>query len=161
MVTCSGDDGRVFSMFNRREFLIRLSAVSLLIASGCATFRRRSELEEAFAELETLLNQASDAYADQLASIVKHIQTRSQTLVKNHQTFVEDFNRMASKRSVTAEELQKMVDNYDHTRKKLRNDLLYLQDELHAALPPRIWPEVVEVLNCKSQTIAAKKLSRP
>ena len=51
------DDHPEQAILNRREFFIRLSAVSLMIASGCAIFRRRSELDTAFAELDTLLNQ--------------------------------------------------------------------------------------------------------
>ena len=48
---------------NRREFLIGLGAVSLMIVSGCATFRRGSELDAAFADLDAQLNRASGADA--------------------------------------------------------------------------------------------------
>jgi len=144
---------------NRREFLIGLSAVSLMIVSGCATLRRGSELDAAFADLDAQLNRASGVDTHQLASIAKRIRARSQTLIDTHETFVTAFNDKASNRSVTAEQLQQLVSDYEVQRQTLRNDLLHLQDELHAALPPDVWSDVLEVLNRKSQSIAARNIS--
>ena len=153
------DNHRVQSGLNRREFLIGLGAVSLLIVSGCATFRRGSELDAAFADLDAQLNRASGADTEQLASIAKRIRTQSQALLDTHETFITTFNDKASNRSVTAEQLQKLVSDYEVQRQTLRNDLLHLQDELHAALPPDVWPDVLEVLNRKSQSVAARNIS--
>ena len=144
---------------NRREFLVGLGAVSLMIVSGCATFRRGSELDAAFADLDAQLDRASGADTRQLESIAKRIRARSQALIDTQETFVTAFNEKASRRSVTAEELQQLVSDYEVQRQTLRNDLLHLQDELHAALPPDVWPNVLEVLNRKSQSIAARNIS--
>lgn len=144
---------------NRREFLIGLGAAALMIAWGCATFRRGSELDAAFADLDALLNRASGADADQLASVAKRIRADSRRLVDAHETFLKTFNDKASTRSVTEEDLQELVADYAVHRQSLRNDLLYLQDELHAALPPDAWPDVLEVLNRKAQTISGRNIS--
>ena len=142
---------------NRREFLLGLGAAALVIAWGCATFRRGSELDAAFADLNALLNQASGADTGQLASIAKRIRAESLKMVDAHETFVKTFNDKASSRLVTGKDLQEQVDDYALHRQSLLNDLLYLQDELHAALPPDAWPDVLEVLNRKSQAIDGRK----
>ena len=76
-----------------------------------------------------------------------------------NQAFITDFNGQASSRSVTMEELQKLVGNFDVDRQTLRNKLLHLQDELYAALPADAWPEVLEVLNRESEAITANNIS--
>ena len=103
------DDHRGQAGLNRREFLIGLGAVSLIIVSGCATLRRGSELDAAFADLDAQLNRASGVDTRQLESIAKRIRARSQALIDTQETFVTAFNDKASNRSVTAEELQKLV----------------------------------------------------
>ena len=62
-------------------------------------------------------------------------------------------------RSVTMEALPALVDNFDFDRRTRRSKLLHLQDELHAALPVDAWREVLDVLNRKAETIAAKNIS--
>lgn len=143
----------------RREFLIGLGAISLMLATGCATFRSGSELDASFADLDALLNQAPGVDNDQIATIAKRIRDRSQKLVDTHETFVKTFNDMASNRSVTDKEIQKLGDDYNVDRQIRRNDILHLQDELHAALPPDVWADVLKVLNRKSQAIAAGNIS--
>ena len=69
---------------NRREFLIGLGAAALMIAWGCATFRRGSELDAAFADLDALLNQASGADTNQLVAVAKLIRAESLKMVDAH-----------------------------------------------------------------------------
>jgi hypothetical protein len=51
------------------------------------------------------------------------------------------------------------VDNSEVERQALRSKLLHLQDELHAALPTDAWPDVLDVLNRKSEAITANNIS--
>ena len=144
---------------NRRDFVIGLGAFTLMLISGCATSRNSSEMDTAFADLELLLNQSGGSNTEQLASIARRIRDQSREFLNVNRTFITAFNAEASNRSATREELQKLVDNYDLERQTLRNKLLHLQDELHAALPADAWPEVLEVLNRKSETITASNIS--
>jgi len=147
------------STLNRRGFIIGLGASALMLISGCATSRNSSEMDTAFADLEVLLNQSGGSNTEQLASIARRIRDQSREFLNVNRTFITAFNAQASTRSATREELQKLVDNYEVERQALRSKLLHLQDELHAALPADAWREVLEVLNRKAETIAAKNIS--
>jgi hypothetical protein len=144
---------------NRRDFVIGLGASALMVISGCATSRNSSEMDTAFADLEVLLNQSSGSNTEQLASITRRIRDQSREFLSTNQTFITVFNSQASSRSVTMEELQKLVGNYEVERQALRNKLLHLQDELHAALPADAWREVLDVLNRKAGAITAINIS--
>jgi hypothetical protein len=145
---------------NRRDFVIGLGASTLMVISGCATSRNSSEMDTAFADLEVLLNQSGGSNTEQLASIARRIRDQSREFLNTNQTFITAFNGQASSRSVTMEELQRLVDNFDVDRQTLRNKLLQLQDELHTALPADAWPDVLEVLNRKSEAITANNISK-
>jgi len=144
---------------NRRTFIIGLGASAMMVISGCATSRNSSEMDTAFADLEVLLNQSSGSNTEQLTSISRRIRDQSREFLNLNRTFITAFNAQASTRSATGEELQKLVDNYEVERQALRSKLLHLQDELHAALPTDAWREVLDVLNRKAETIAAKNIS--
>jgi len=144
---------------NRRAFLIGLGASAMMVISGCATSRNSSEMDTAFADLEVLLNQSGGSNAEQLTSIARRIRDQSREFLNANQTFITAFNAQASSRSATREELQQLVDNHEVERQALRSKLLHLQDELHAALPADAWREVLDVLNRKAETIAAKNIS--
>ena len=144
---------------NRRNFVIGLGASTLILISGCATSRNSSEMDTAYADLEILLNQSGGSKTEQLASIARRIRDQSREFLYANQTFITKFNVQASSRSVTMEELQELVDNFDFDRRTRRSKLLHLQDELHAALPVDAWREVLDVLNRKAETIAAKNIS--
>jgi len=147
------------AILNRRDFVIGLGASTLILISGCATSRNSSEMDTAFADLEVLLNQSSGSNTEQLALIARRIRDQSREFLNVNRTFITTFNAQASTRSATREELQKLVDNYEVERQTLRSKLLHLQDELHAALPADAWREVLDVLNRKAETIAAKNIS--
>jgi len=144
---------------DRRAFIIGLGTSALMLISGCATSRHSSEMDTAFADLEVQLNQSGGSNTEQLESIARRIRDQSRDFLNSNQTFINDFNSQASSRSVTMEELQKLVGNFDVDRQTLRNKLLHLQDELYAALPTDAWPEVLEVLNRKGKAITANNIS--
>ncbi len=144
---------------NRRQVL-QLAAASLLVA-GCASFRSGSDFDEINADLQSLLDEIADSSGEQvrLASIARRIENRSRALVAEQEEFVKGFDSMLNTRDISEAQLSKLIDDYSHRREWLRNDLLHLQDELHAALTPEEWTEVVEVLNRKSQTVAKSNIS--
>jgi hypothetical protein len=143
----------------RRKVLAGLGAVALLILSGCGTLRRQSELDAAFSDLDELLAQAQEPEAEQLAAIVSSIRASARLLIQNHEQFIENFNVEASKRSVSAAELEQKVVDYDRRRREHRNQLLQWQDELHEQMPPELWPEALAILNRKGQSIGSHNLS--
>ena len=52
-----------------------------------------------------------------------------------------------------------MIDAYAKRRQWLRNDLLHLQDELHASMTPDDWARVVQVLNQTGKALASYTFS--
>jgi hypothetical protein len=149
------DDNQSSAGINRRDFIISLAASALTLVSGCATFRRESEVDAAFADLKVLLKTAKGDDLEGIVSIAELMKSESRALLDTHETFLVQFNESATDRTVTSDDLNKLVDDYLAQRKSQRDNLLHLQDELHAALPPEIWPEVLDVLNRKAQAIVA------
>jgi hypothetical protein len=147
-------------MVGRRQFL-NLAAASLLLVSGCATFRSGSDLDTYQEELRRLLDDIAENYGEQLrlTSIARRIEIRSHELVAEHQEFVDTLNSLMSTRDVTEVQLMQSVDSYSGRRKWLRNDLLQLQDELHNALAPDEWAEVITILNRTGQAVARSSVS--
>lgn len=94
-----------------------------------------------------------------LASIARRIKIRAQDLVAEHREFVDSFDRLLREYSVTEVQLNQFIKAYARRRKWLRNDLLRLQDELHASLTPDEWAEVVQVLNRTGKAVATHPLS--
>lgn len=137
----------------RRQVLISLAGAALLVASGCAAFRRDSELDAALAELETLLTAIGGDKDDDLVAIAEKINAQSRGLLQAHDYFATEFNRQAADRTVSESALSTLVRNYDSNRTALRNQLLHSQDELHAAVPQDSWAEVLDVLNRKSRAV--------
>ena len=140
---------------DRRSFIISLAASALLVVSGCATLRRESEIDAAFADLEALLKASDEGDLNEVTSIVERIQAGSRKLLDTHETFLAQFNEGAIDRTVSSDDLNKLVDDYLEQRKEQRDDLLHLQDDLHTALPEDTWPEVREVLNRRTTAVAA------
>ena len=56
---------------DRRSFIISLAASALLVVSGCATLRRESEIDAAFADLEALLKASDEGDLNEVTSIVE------------------------------------------------------------------------------------------
>jgi hypothetical protein len=139
---------------SRRDFNIGIVVSASLVASGCAALRRGSELDAAFADLETLLNQVEGKDNRALVGIAEDIHAISRNLLNTNRDFESDFNQKAADRDVTDKSLTMLVREYEVNRTELRSELLQTQDELHAAVPVDAWPDVLDVLNRKNQAIA-------
>ena len=139
-----------------RRRVLQLAAASMLVISGCSVFRTTSDLEAARDDLRALLTELADGEAEttQLLAIGHRIDTRASELVGEHEAFIENFNKLAASRDVTADELTSMVVDYEARRAWLRNDLLRLQDTLKAALPADEWTSALGILNRKGEAIA-------
>jgi hypothetical protein len=146
-----------YAGMTRRELMICIAASALMIASGCATFRRDSEVDAALGELESLLSQIDDADEEKLMAIAERIGQDVHALLHKHERFGEEFNARARDRSVADESLQELVSEYEAGRVVLRNDLLLADEELFAALPVESKADVLELLNRKSRMLAPQR----
>ena len=141
-----------------RRRVLQLAAASMVVVSGCSIFRTTSELDEARDELRALLGELADGEGEEvrLLAIGKRIDTRANELVDEHVAFIENFNKLAANRDVTAGELTDLVGDYEKRRVWLRNDLLRLQDSMKAALPADEWERVLGIMNRKGEVIAGR-----
>jgi hypothetical protein len=144
-----------------RRHLLKLAAVSLLVLTGCTSFRRGSELAATHDELARLLEDISENYGRRvrLASVARRIEIRAGELVAEQREFLGSFDSLMSTREVTEVQLAQSIDAYSERRKWLRDDLLHLQDELHGALQPDEWTEVVKILNRGRRTVIRTSIS--
>jgi hypothetical protein len=144
---------------NRRR-LLEVAVASLLVVSGCATLRQTTELDSSINSLATALSSIpDDGNQVMLQSIARRIEIRARNLAAEHQEFVDSFDRLLSEYETTEAQLHQMIDKYAKRRKWLRDDLLYLQDELHASLEPEDWARVVQVLNQTGKAVGSYTLS--
>lgn len=147
------------TLLSRRQAL-KLAAASVLLISGCATFRQGSDLDAAMSDLDGTLDEITgNGKQVWLASIARRIGIRARDLVAEHQEFVDSFDRLLSERDVTEAQLKQIIEAHVKHREWLRNDLLRLQDELHASMTPDDWAEVVQVLNRAGKAVANRTLS--
>ena len=147
------------TLLSRRQAL-KLAAASVLLVAGCATFRQGSDLDAAMSDLDGILNDiARNGKQVWLASIARRIGIRARDLVAEHQEFVDSFDRLLSERDVTEAQLKQMIEAHVKRRERLRNDLLRLQDELHASMTPDDWAKVVQVLNRTGKVVTNRTLS--
>lgn len=145
---------------DRRQVLIGLLSASIVLTSGCATFRRTSELEAAAEELESLLDALDAANETELLALAEKIKDQSLELQQAHVEFAESFNEAAKARQTSDEALDDLVTDYEARRTRARRKLLEAQDELHARVPGEAWPDVLEVLNTKAQAVASQAGAR-
>ena len=154
-----GSAGEYSLSMNRRR-LLEVSVASLLVVSGCVSLRQTSELDTSINSLTTTLDTISDdENLVMLQSIARRIEIRARSLAAEHQEFVDSFDRLLSEYEATEAQLYKMIDKYAKRRKWLRDDLLYLQDELHASLEPEDWTRVVQMLNQTGKAVGSYTLS--
>jgi hypothetical protein len=146
--------------FDRRQLLIGLLSALFVVTSGCATFRRTSELEAAAEELEELLSTLRAANETELLALAEKIKEQSLELQQAHIEFAESFNEAAADRATSDAALLTLVADYEARRKRSRRKLLDAQDELHAMIPDDAWPDVLAVLNTKAQVVASQAGAR-
>ena len=141
-----------------RRRLLKLAAAAMLVATGCTGARRASDLDTAMTELNQLLAGLDDTERHKVTAIAQRIQVRARELADEHRSFTDNFDRQLSTYDATEAQLQQLVDDYNRRRPLKRNDLLHLQDELHAAMTPDDWSRVVRVLNRAGKSLAAYTL---
>ena len=146
-------------LLDRRQ-LLKLAVASMLLIIACTEIKEEEpESHRALSELGRLLDEmADDNQRDTLISIAERLETQARELVAEHQTFVSDFNRMLNDRDVTETQLGELINAHTKRRTSLRNNLLQLQDELHASLSPEEWAEVVVVLNQAGEAVSGYTL---
>ena len=111
-------------------------------------------------ELDRQLDEITDDEQQlKLSSIAQKIQTAARELATEHRTFTDSFESQLSSYDATKAQLEQLIEAYNRQRTSLRNELLHLQDELHAAMTPDQWAEVVKVLNRTGKSIAGYSLS--
>lgn len=145
-------------LLDRRQ-LLRLAAAALLAAAGCTNVRQGSDLDAAVNELDRLLDEMDDDQQRRLVDIVQRIQARARELAGEHRTFTDSFDRMLTAYDATEAQLERLTADYNRQRRNKRNELLRLQDELHAAVTPEDWSDIVRALNRAGQSLAGYTLS--
>ena len=119
-----------------------------------------SDLDAAVTELNDLLSETPpDSERELLVSIANKIEVTARELVAEHNAFSDNFDQLLSNHDTTEAELKQVAKDYGSRRQQLRDDLLYLQDELHTAMTPEEWSEVVQVLNHTGKAIASYTLA--
>ena len=147
-------------MLLSRRRVLKLAAASVLLVAGCATFRQGSDLDAAMSDLEGLVGEiAGNGEQVWLTSIVRRIEIRARDLVAEHREFVDSFDLLLREHAVTEMQLNQLIEAYARRREWLRNDLLRLQDELHASMTPGDWADVVQVLNRTGKKVVTHTLS--
>jgi chromosome segregation ATPase len=143
-----------------RRRLLKLAMASVLVVTGCTNVRQESDLDTAMNELDRQLDEITDDEQQlKLSSIAQRIQTAARELAAEHRTFTNSFESQLSSYDATKAQLEQLIEAYNRQRTSLRNELLHLQDELHAAMTPDQWAEVVKVLNRTGKSIAGYTLS--
>ncbi len=147
-----------FKLLGRRQ-LLKLAVASLLAAAGCTSARPESDLDVAMGELNQLLDKMDANYQQRVTAIVQRIRARAGELADEHRTFTERFDRLLATYDTTEAQLEQLMDDYNERRRLKRDELLHLQDELHAAMTPEDWNEFVRVLNSAGKSLAGYTLS--
>ena len=140
-----------------RRRIVGLMVASLLVISGCARFRRDSDLEQAQNELRVLLEDIADSDAEraELVSIAQRIGTEVNALLSAQQIFLTSFDDQLNSYDVSEQQVMATVNSFTPQRVSMRNNLLGLQSELQAALTPDEWTAVLEVLNRKGAALSS------
>jgi len=149
------------STVNRREFIrAGLGAAALLALGGCATFRRSSDLDKAYSNLQETLDNLTDDEVRQsrLASIARRIENRCQELTQEHEEFRDRFHSLSRNRDTTSAELDKVVEGFSARRTKQRHELFLIQDELRKELTEEEWALAVQALNQTQEAYSRPKV---
>ena len=141
--------------FARRQLIIGIGATIAFLTTACSVFRRQSEIDRVADELDTQLRRMDGPGMDERLAIAEDIRRQTDALLDTHDTFANEFNRRAIDRNVPAEDLYQLVSDYESERAALRKKLLQSQDHLHAAVSDDQWPQVLELLNRKSDIVAS------
>ena len=141
----------------RRDFLFGLAALSLIPASGCALLQRESELDAQFNELDSLFNEIPNPQRSTVQAIAADLRTKSSQLMNVHREFLVKFNTQSVDRRVKPDALRKTTVLYNEQRIAVRNQLLYLQDDLYRALPESTRASASDILNQKNHQLMSQQ----
>ena len=154
----AADSNQQFSVSRRQTTRLALG-IALLLA-GCRSTSQVSELDRAAQDLQALLDDNGEiAGRDDLAAIASRIRLKLGELVDLHQGFTDEFDRGLVDYATSQDQLKQIAVTYGRRRRSLRNDLLFLQDELRQAVNEEEWRSIVEILNQASDTISAYSFS--
>ena len=145
-------------LLERRRFL-KLAVAAITVTAACSRVRPESDLDTAMSNLNQILKDTGDNGQKQVISIAQRIQVRAGELADEHRAFTASFDRLLSRYDTNEAVLGELTEAYNRNRILKRNELLRLQDELHAALTPEEWAEVVRVLNQAGTSLAGYTLS--
>ena len=148
------------SNLDRRQLLVGMVSASFVITSGCAGFRRPSELEAAAEDLEAIISALRAANETELLTLAETIKKQSSELQQAHIEFADLFNEAAAELATSDATLETLVADYEVRRKQSRRKLLAAQDRLHTEVPEDAWPDILRVLNRKAQAVAPATGSR-
>ena len=147
-------ESNIAKPLDRRRFL-KLAAASMLVVTACTSARHRSDLDTAMDELNQLLDDMDTPEQQRVTVIAQRIRARARELADEHRTFTDSFDRMLKTYDSTEVQFTQLITGYNQRRKQMRNNLLRLQDELHTAMTPDDWAEVVRVLNRAGKSLAS------
>jgi len=141
---------------NRRDFLVMLTGASFTLITACSSLsrRRRSELDEAIADLESALKNIPPGNNADLLAFADSMRDQALAMRNANNAFAADFNKAAVERSTAGEELSELATKHQQARANSRNAFLQLQDELHAAVPDEYWSDILDVLNRRASIIS-------
>ena len=142
------------NLLNRR-LLLKLAVASLFLTTGCTNTRHETDLDAAMSDLNRKIDEIDDnERLLKLVSITQRIKASTRELATEHRIFTDNFDRLLGTYDATEEQLEQLIETYSRQRALLRNNLLHLQDELHAAMTPDEWAEIVHVLNQAGKSLA-------
>ncbi|MBT8332178.1 MAG: hypothetical protein KJP06_07605 [Deltaproteobacteria bacterium] len=146
--------GAVPAVVNRREFIrVGLMAAAMLAATGCAYLRgSKNDLDTAISDLRKTLDtfEADDARKARLASIGRRIENRCIEFTELYLDYRRRLDTLSRQRSTPTALLKVLVDDFSTRRKRYRNELLGVQEELRQELTREEWGRAIRVLNSKT-----------
>jgi chromosome segregation ATPase len=147
---------------SRRAFVrAGLAAAALVALGGCSMFRRSSDLDTAYSDLQKTLDNLTEDEVRQsrLASIARRIENRCQELTQEHDEFRDRFDSLSRNRDTTSAELVEVVEGFAARRTTQRNELFRLQDELRRELTEEEWDLAVDALAQTQEAYTRPKVS--
>jgi hypothetical protein len=154
-----GQDSATGRISRREALRIGLATASLLFVSACQSFtafpRRRSDFDSASADLNEKLDEVATDEVERarLASIARRLEAKARELITDYEEFQANLDALSIERQISSADLRRLGQEFEVRRIALRNDLLWLQDELRAELTEAEWDRVVTALNRKAEDV--------
>ena len=141
-----------------RRWFLKLAVASMLVVTACTNTRHGSDLDAAMSELEQLIDDMDPDDQQRVTTIAQRIRASARELADEHRTFTGNFDHLLSTYDTTEAKLEQLIVDYGKRRTQMRDDLLRLQDQLHTAMAPEDWAEVVRVLNRAGKSLAGYQM---